>query len=201
MFWTNLASDSVLKEDDIPLQIFCNSDMQRKDINRCEVPGCILENAIDKMSMVLTDFDPVYYAKEILKTSRIAQGPRWKPFHAVVKCMGGGKTRGLEEIRQELLLEEGVLPIAITFNSHWEVSTQFDNWRDVVGEDEVASYALSMVSKVASMFYDIIHANIVRRIKRFLGLQDRVDAKSSYTDSFNIWYISFQRIAMSIPAS
>eukprot|EP01041_Mallomonas_annulata_P012482 gene12482-26273_t len=64
--------------------------------------------------------------------------PPWKPFHAVVKGMGGGKTRGLEEIRRELLLEEGVLPIAITFNSHWEVSDQFDSWRDIVGNDDVA---------------------------------------------------------------
>eukprot|EP01041_Mallomonas_annulata_P004014 gene4014-7994_t len=164
-------------ENDIPLQILCKKNVPLEDISQYEVPGCIMENAVDKMSMALIDFDPAFYAKEILETSRIVPGPRLKPFHATVKGMGGGKTRGLEEIRRELLLEEGVLSIAITFNSHWEVCDQFDNWRDIVGNDDVASYALSMVSRMASMFYDIKLSAIVRRIIRSLTAED-IDAQS-----------------------
>eukprot|EP01041_Mallomonas_annulata_P014440 gene14440-30725_t len=136
-------------KDDIPLPILLMKNVPQEELNKYDVPGCIMSNAADTMSMTLTDFDPAYYAKAILATSRSVPDQRGKTFHATVRGMGGGKTRGFEEIRRELLLEEGVLTIAITFNSSWEISKQLDKWNNIVGEEDyVGAYTLSMVSRM-----------------------------------------------------
>eukprot|EP01041_Mallomonas_annulata_P000300 gene300-537_t len=177
--WTTIGNSEssmlsffdLIFKDDIPLQILCKREVQREDISPYDIPGCIMNDVINKMSMKLIDFDPGYYANEILQSSRIAPDPRDKPFYATVKGMGGGKTRVFEDIRRELLLEDGVLPIAITFNSHWSTCNYLDNWNDIVGKNLVSAFALSVVSRMACMFYDIKIRDMVNRIKRSLPSQ------------------------------
>eukprot|EP01041_Mallomonas_annulata_P000298 gene298-535_t len=167
-----LSFFDLIFKDDIPLQILCKRDVQREEISPYDVPGCIMNDVINKMSMKLIDFDPGYYANKILQSSRIAPDPRDKPFHVTVKGMGGGKTRSLEDIRRELLLVDGVLPIAITFNSHWSTCNYLDNWNDIVDKDLISAFALSVVSRMACMFYDIKIRDMVGRLKRSLPSQD-----------------------------
>jgi hypothetical protein len=80
--------------------------------------------------------------------------------------MGGGKTRAFEEMRKVLLEEEGVLTIAVTYNSHWSVSSEsgesYDSWgKWIHAENAEISYALSLISRMASMFYGLELTKIV----------------------------------------
>ena len=68
--------------------------------------------------------------------------------------MGGGKTRALEEIRRRLLLRPGTFVLAITHNSLWAVDDTFDLWKGWEGAEHLEiSYALSLISRMGSMFY------------------------------------------------
>eukprot|EP01041_Mallomonas_annulata_P001575 gene1575-3047_t len=136
------------------------------------IPECIMDDTMHKMSIPLIDYSPVHYAEEILTTSRMKPRPRWKPFHAIVKVTGGGKTRALEEIRRELLLKDNVLPVAITFNAYWSVTYMLDD-----------SYPLSVISRMASMFHDCPLAIIVDQVKKSLLTQEKLSSFRS-VDTF-----------------
>eukprot|EP01041_Mallomonas_annulata_P012646 gene12646-26630_t len=118
--------DSTFK-DNIPLDMFHNPDTLRDSAGDYYIPGCIMDDARNTMLIPLIDFDPTYYTKQILESSRVIPDNQKKPFYATVKGMGGGKTRGLEKIRRKLLLEVGVLPLAITFNYKWTLDDADDN--------------------------------------------------------------------------
>eukprot|EP01041_Mallomonas_annulata_P012561 gene12561-26452_t len=152
-------------KDNIPLDIFHNPNTLRDSAGDYYIPGCIMDDARKTMSIPLIDFDPGYYAKKILESSRVIPDDRKKPFYATVKGMGGGKTRGLEEIRRKLLLEDGVLPLAITFNYKWTVDNADDNWSDIVGSSVAGSYSMSIISRMASMFYGFDFSVAVEMIR------------------------------------
>lgn len=80
---------------------------------------------------------------------------------------GGGKTRAFEEVRRLLLLRENVLVIAITFNHKWEYESGYiDNWSSVAEDVPLLSYALSVVSRMASVFFNQNFQEIVYFMKK-----------------------------------
>ena len=88
----------------------------------------------------------------MLTAAEIEPSTRRKPVCATVRGQGGGKTRALEEIRRAILCTRpNVLPIAITFNK--DSNSDIDSWGAV--ETPQLFYALSLVARMASSFYDI----------------------------------------------
>ena len=84
-------------------------EMKEKNATVVDVPGCIIDNPQDTMSIPLIDLDVKKLVDVVIKTSKMKSGPRKKPVCATVRGMGGGKTRAFEEMRRILLLREGVL--------------------------------------------------------------------------------------------
>ena len=67
------------------------------------------------MAIKLLEFDTPKELKKILDTAPTKPDSRAKPLHAIMRGMGGGKTRALEELRRECLQNHlNVLPIAVT---------------------------------------------------------------------------------------
>ena len=72
-----------------------------------------------------------------------------KTFLATLRGSGGGKTRALEEIRWELLGMEGVLPLAITYNSAMSLKRAE---LKISTNDEI-NFAMTVVARLAAVFY------------------------------------------------
>ena len=114
--------------------------------------GCIIDEPKYAMSIPLLNLNPSALIQTVLTAAEIEPSTRRKPLCATVRGQGGGKTRALEEIRRAILCTRpNVLPIAITFNHKSECS--FDSWSAV--ETPQLYYALSLVARMASSFYDI----------------------------------------------
>ena len=90
---------------------------------------------------------------------------RTKPVGAIVKGMGGGKTRAFEEIRRRLMVREKVLVIGITFNIEWSYNLEFDNWIEVASKKPSLSYALSVISRMASILFEKDFREIVNLMR------------------------------------
>ena len=103
------------------------------------------------MSHPIIDFDVKGNCDMILETAKDPPDNRWKKIIAVVRGMGSGKTRCLEEIRRELLKRPGVLPIAITFNAGNGIIADELTW----GGDCDTSFALMVIARCASALYDV----------------------------------------------
>ena len=117
--------------------------------------GCIINQPHYTMSIPLLNLNPSALAHKVLTAAEIEPSTRRKPVCATVRGQGGGKTRALEEIRRAILCTRpNVLPIAITFNHKSECS--FDSWGAV--ETPQLYYALSLVARMASSFFDISFA-------------------------------------------
>ena len=84
-------------------------EMEEKNATVVDVPGCIIDNPQDTMSIPLIGLDVKKLVDIVIKTSKMKSGPRKKPICATVRGMGGGKTRAFEEMRRMLLLQEGML--------------------------------------------------------------------------------------------
>ena len=113
----------------------------------------------------------------ILKLSKEPADSRQKALIGTVRGMGGGKTRVFEEIRRVLLLKYGVLPIAITYNHLWSTGDCIDRWKSAVKERRIW-YALSLVSRMASVFYSIEFEDSASLIKDHLSnLPQKTKAK------------------------
>ena len=84
-------------------------EMKEKNATVVDVPGCIIDNPLKKMSIPLIDLDVKKLVDVVIETSKRGSGQRKKPLCATVRGMGGGKTRAFEEMRRILLLQEGVL--------------------------------------------------------------------------------------------
>lgn len=116
------------------------------------LPGCIIDEPEKKLSIPLIDFDPSINAEKLMTDSKVEPSPRDKPLFAIVRGMGGGKTRAFEEIRRVLLFKENVLVIGVTFNLDMtEKST--DPWPGIKSPYE--SFALSILSRFASMLFEL----------------------------------------------
>jgi hypothetical protein len=85
--------------------------------------GCIINSPWRTMAHPLIDFDAQAIADVVLKIAALPEDSRSKPVIAIVRGMGGGKTRALETLRRLMLCRDGVLPLAITFNTN----TKLDN--------------------------------------------------------------------------
>jgi len=66
-----------------------------------------------------------------------------------VAGVGSGKTRTIEELRRVLLTEEGVLPLAITYNNYWHLVGTELGW----SKSGKMCFALTVVARMASMLY------------------------------------------------
>ena len=114
--------------------------------------GCIIDEPKYAMSIPLLNLNPSALIQTVLTAAEIEPSTRRKPLCATVRGQGGGKTRALEEIRRAILCTRpNVLPIAITFNK--DSNSDIDSWGAV--ETPQLFYALSLVARMASSFYDI----------------------------------------------
>jgi len=111
-----------------------------------------LQYTLDNMTLI--GFDPLDWAQRIEVSAARSDKVygREKPVFATVRGSGGGKTRAFTEIRRELLRRENTLVMMITFNSDWDASEVKDVWPGVTYPD--VSYALSVVSRMAAMFFN-----------------------------------------------
>ena len=90
--------------------------------------NCIINTDDSIMGLPLIDFDAQKYSDDIVQGALVSPlSDRIKPLFGVMRGMGGGKTRALEEIRRKLLQKEDTLPLAVTFNSSWNVKNK-DEW-------------------------------------------------------------------------
>ena len=103
------------------------------------------------MSHPIIDFDVKGNCNMILEVAKEPPDSRTKSLVAVVRGMGSGKTRCLEEVRRELLKRPGVLPIGITFNA----GSGFKDYEKDWGGDSETSFALMVIARCASALYDI----------------------------------------------
>ena len=86
-------------------------------LNTKEDTGCVIDDPWYTMAHPLLDFDVDKACDVVLAAAASLRSGRFKPVVAIARGMGGGKTRSMEEIRRRLMLQPGVLPIAITFNN------------------------------------------------------------------------------------
>lgn len=115
-------------------------------------PGCLINNPKSTMRQPLIAFDVSRAVEEMKKIAGMELDNRNKPVGAILRGIGGGKTRALEEMRRFMLNTDDVLPIAITFNGRWLVNEVLDDWP---GATVRASYALSLIARMASVLYGI----------------------------------------------
>ena len=102
-------------------------------------------------------------------------GERAKPVITIVRGMGGGKTRALETLRRLLLHRNGVLPLAITFNTKTPLDR--DYWlKDAkkagsIPEIEKA-YAVSLAARMASAVFGMEYDALANRLYANLAQLD-----------------------------
>ena len=111
---------------------------------------CLIDRPAITMKHSIIDFNVSATCDMILDAAKVPPGYRTKPLLGVVRGMGSGKTRCLEEIRRELLKRPGVLPIAITFNNGKDIR---DDELDWTGDCHTV-FALMVIARMASALYD-----------------------------------------------
>eukprot|EP01034_Spumella_vulgaris_P028791 gene28791-35713_t len=98
--------------------------------------------------------------------SKLAEypGTKGKAPVVVVRGVGGGKTRGMEELRVKLTAE-GIFAILITFGGKWNVGDEDYSIYTAIFQDSPLKasqvYGLSNVSRIASMYYRMPHNEIL----------------------------------------
>jgi len=90
--------------------------------------SCLIDRPEITLDHRLIDYNVTGAADRVLQSAKIPPGTRTKPVLGVVRGMGTGKTRCLEELRRELLQRLGVLPIGITFNSGQNFQEEEMEW-------------------------------------------------------------------------
>ena len=81
-------------------------EMKKNNVTVIDVPGCIIDSPLNKMSIKLIDLNVESLADTLIAASKTKSGER-SPVCATVRGMGGGKTRAFEETRRLLLMREG----------------------------------------------------------------------------------------------
>ena len=150
--------------------------------NRPIVPGCIMDMEWYKMKIPLLGENPDKmiedFAETVLSLTIKEAGER-KSVCGILRGMGGGKTRALEETRRVLLLKKGVFVLAVTYNSKWSVGGLYDQW----GSDNAPiSYALSLISRMASVFYGIT-------FEKAYGMMKKHDSSFPEAELFDAQYL------------
>ena len=117
--------------------------------------GCIINDPDFNMKIPLVDFDVNLNVDRLIEGAKMTPDRRDKPLFAIVRGMGGGKTRAFEEIRRETFRRKGCLPIAITFNCDWLItSDEIIEFQNKTASNKM-SFLLAVFVRVASIFYDI----------------------------------------------
>ena len=130
-----------------------------------------------------------------MKAASVSPG-RSKRLFAIVTGCGRGKTRAITEIRNVLLSPEynNVFVMAVTFNSSWSVSQTLDYWDGVVLAQH--SYALSVVARMAAMYFCKDFDDIVRQMKMYMREIVRVSKETSgkhVIQQFIVWMVTALR--------
>ena len=125
----------------------------------------MIDDTTNTLAIPLVSFNPDVVVDQLMKISEMTPAERTKPVGAIVKGMGGGKTRAFEEIRRRLMVREKVLVIGITFNIEWSYNLEFDNWIEVASKKPSLSYALSVISRMASILFEKDFREIVNLMR------------------------------------
>ena len=110
---------------------------------------CLIDRPVYTMKHPILDFAVGATCDIILEAAKEPPASRTKQLLGVVRGMGSGKTRCLEEIRRELLQRRGVLPIAITFNNGKDIRSYELDWAG----DRHTVFALMVIARMASALY------------------------------------------------
>ena len=108
----------------------------------------IINDVFDTMAHEVVSLDAKSWATDAQQLAAKNASPK-KTFLATLRGSGGGKTRALEEIRWELLGMEGVLPLAITYNSAMSLIRAE---LKISTNDEI-NFAMTVVARLAAVFY------------------------------------------------
>lgn len=147
-----------LKPDDV-----YTTRPERQDyLQRLEANNLAIINDVDEtMAHEVIDFDAKYWTNQTLSLAAIKPSGK-KTFLATLRGSGGGKTRAVEELRWELLGMEGVLPLAITYNSAMELYLKAEfGW----STDYELNYAMTVVARLATVFYGVRLPKILPLLK------------------------------------
>jgi hypothetical protein len=143
-----------------------------------EDPGCIINESHSTLQYPLIDFDVNEIVDDILQECELPPSQRIKPVRAIVRGSGGGKTRALVETRIGLLNREGVLALAITFNSKWSITSSTDSWPGV--DSTELKYALSVCSRLLSVSSGIDLDDVSSKMEEILPtFADKKNAKAA----------------------
>jgi hypothetical protein len=107
------------------------------------------------------------------KVSRIRPSPREKPVIGLIKGVGSGKTRLLEEIRRKIIVEnENILVLAITYN-HFMTLLNVENFLEESSNLQSETvYALGILVRLAISFFGLKQKeaeNSFQEILKFLS--------------------------------
>ena len=134
---------------------------------------CLINNPIVTMGHPIIDFDVSGTCDMILESAKDTPDERAKPALGVVRGIGSGKTRCLEEIRRELLKRPGVLPIGITFNAAQNIDSRELEW----GKDYKMAFALMVTARCASVLFDVDLYELRNLITKRRSLKKRYENK------------------------
>ena len=133
--------------------------------------GCIIDSPWITMASPLIGFDAQATTDAVLEVAALPEDSRGKPVIAIVRGMGGGKTRALESVRRLMLRRDGVLPLAITFNNN----THLDNdlWLEAAiktGSDDAirSAYAVSLAARMASAVFGVEYDAVAAHVRSSL---------------------------------
>lgn len=146
-----------------PQTIYTSSKECRIVDNSHPDTGCIMVHAHIHMANPLIDFDLENSLDLIQAVCEEPSHPRSKPVIATVRGIGGGKTRCFEEIRRSLLIDDEVLPIAITFNCNSEINLSLERWYE--GDNESLNFALSIIARMFYAIYGLAFGSFIELLK------------------------------------
>ena len=130
---------------------------------------CLIDRPSVTMRHPIIDFDVHETCDMILKSAKLPPAARTKPLLGVVRGMGSGKTRCLEELRRELLKRPGVLAIGITFNTIKGIDIEELVW----GGNPKIAFALMVIARLASTLYDKDLDNVRELITNKISMLDK----------------------------
>ena len=152
--------------------LYVNPDVHGSDyLNTGKDTGCIINSPQRTMAHPMIDFDPKATADAVLKVAAMPADSRGKPVITIARGMGGGKTRALESVRRLLLHRDGVLPLAITFNTNTPLL--YDSWLENMRDLDIQkAYAVSLAARMVSAVFGVEYSAVANRFKANLALLD-----------------------------
>eukprot|EP01031_Cornospumella_fuschlensis_P040128 gene40128-48898_t len=150
---------------------------------RGEFGGCQLLFESSSLDIPLVDFDPEASIKTIVVKSRISStvsSSRSIPMLCMVRGKGGGKTRALQEVCFEALLEHHqCLGVGVTFNSNSEIAEDASAEKlfwDLLKKESSSVDAFdagdllvfSVCCRMLSSFYDVDFPRALQRLRDIL---------------------------------